>query len=477
MIPYVRPELIDGLHPFLREAHRRSLRVFVDPRIVRDDATAQSGVAQTFITLLKHVSPSQWVDLYTVDDAEVISELNIERLKLDTEDDVVRVIRASAESVRTQGVGWESTLTRRAQSASARSKTSADEWHDALVVLAVARTIKADILVTDRSATLLGRDSALGSTEFIVTRAEAISLLGLLFREHEEWADLLPSDAQSPPFEWLARRTAVLAMLDTDAVGHLRVVTHSSTATGGVPTSRADSLVKRVTTAVSIRDVIAAEAMKPPSPARAERVAVHLEWLALTISGAFDSLALTVNDHLGTDASEKRFVSWTEKEWREKVAEKHRDLIRTVQDRSIVTYLTLCKYLRDTIHDIGPCEFTGQFSRSHGKTLFVSMPGTVASHCKKFAEGLAGTSLGLIDAFGGTSFDPVTLADRLVDIGIEKLNTLLTAMPWEAFGSRTESLPPRGTHPMYSAQSGEFVKMCFGLGAERRRSAALPRRR
>jgi hypothetical protein len=354
--------------------------------------------------------------------------------------------------------------------------TSLESWHEALLLLEVARAVESDVLVTERASTLLSREQVTSPYEFILNSAELLSFIGLLFREHEQWADLPSPDIKTSREEWLARRTAIFGMLDSESVRHLGVLTQAPA--GTVVHTRAAALVRRLTTALSVRDRIFVNSLRPASNERTESIAAHIEWLALTISGAFDSLALTVNDHLGADGLPRISVSWTNRDWRN-VAKAHCEgLIHVVQDRSILNYLNLCGYLRNTIHDIPPAEFMGNHPGSSGDRLYISIPPIVADKCKKNANtlGLPSDS-GLVDAFMDTSFDPALLADRLVDVGLGKLNVLLGSMPWEQFGSSEGSLPPPGTDPMYSKESGEFAKACFGLGLKPREADSPGARR
>jgi hypothetical protein len=102
--------------------------------------------------------------------------------------------------------------------------------------------------------------------------------------------------------------------------------------------------------------------------------------------------------------------------------------------------------------------------------LYVALPNTVADQCKKYAQGGLGSpsSLGLVESFGDVSFDPAVLADRLVDLFLDKLNHLLMVMPWEQFGSDPGALPDSGTHESYGEASQNFLKACFGLGSSTR---------
>jgi hypothetical protein len=132
----------------------------------------------------------------------------------------------------------------------------------------------------------------------------------------------------------------------------------------------------------------------------------------------------------------------------------------------------------NTIHDIGPVAFTGNLPGSAGNKFYLSMPTTVTVGCRKYVNSLGlPEDSGLIEAFEDTSFDPVALANRLVDIALDKLDLLLRAIPWEEFGSDERTLATVGTHPMYSEESGEFAKACFGLGAKPRDADSKAARR
>jgi hypothetical protein len=476
-------------HPFWEESRRRPLKVFIDPNLLTGRRDTDEA-ADIFLTVVEHLSGSGRIECFTVARDDLQCGESIDRLHVRQENDHLISVRETLHGRSISAVGVESDMRNRASIASERSAVNAAKWYDAFIVLGMAETAGVDLLVTKRNSTLLSQEPMVSPNGIILTVAEALAFLGLLFRTNMQWSQFVPPSLTTPGHEWLARRVAVQAVLDREALAHLGVI---STPEGDtIWLSRKDSLIKRMTTAVEIRDVIFAQSLMPRTNGGIERISAHLEWLALTISGAFDSLALTVNEHLEGCAQDKRSVSWANGDWRKVVASHYGPLMEVARKKQVVSFVCFCQYLRNTIHDVGPAEFTlnrmsvgVQVSGSSQtpprilprKRLYVRMPETVAAKVKEHLTGLGSQAAkALADDIDGTNLDPFVLADLLVDVGLERLDRLLTAIPWTEFGSDETKLPPPATHPQYDAVSQQFVKACYGLGVKSKRPAP-PRRR
>ena len=474
----------DSRHPFWREPHRRPLTVFVDPRLLVEPR-GTDDTTDTFLTVVEHLSGNPLVELMTLERDDSRYQGRIEQLSLEKKDGDI-IARRGSQSILLRS---ESDYQNRADIASKRLPASAEKWHEAFILLDVAERVDADLLVTKRADTLFSREPMISPIGLIITTAEALALLGLLCREHQQWFDFIPPSVVTTPDEWLARRIAVQAVLDDKSLAHLGVV--SAQPEGSDWISRQDSLIRRMTTAVAIRDVICAQSLMSTSPAgRGERISAHLEWLTLTISGAFDSLALVVNDKLGYCAQDKRSVSWNNDNWRKIAGSHYRDLVDAVNAKQVIPYVRFCQYLRNTIHDIGPAAFTGVRLMTGAitpgvrpsaqplprKRLYVRIPEEVAAKVKAHLTGLGSSAAtALANDFDGTNLDPFIVADVLVDVGLDRLNQLLLAMPWKEFGSDGTKLPPPGTAEIYGPASEQFVKACYGLGVKSNRPSLGPK--
>jgi hypothetical protein len=124
MIPYVRPAVVDSRHPFLREPHRRPLRVFVDPLILEPPDATASAVGAMLLSLVDHLAKSPWVELVSLDLEGADYEGELKRLRVDRAADVVRLCGDLGDGRTRRSIGADSELKKRADVVGARTAAS-----------------------------------------------------------------------------------------------------------------------------------------------------------------------------------------------------------------------------------------------------------------------------------------------------------------------------------------------------------------
>jgi hypothetical protein len=197
---------------------------------------------------------------------------------------------------------------------------------------------------------------------------------------------------------------------------------------------RSEAMLQRLSTASTIRDAIAVESMKPPNNEGADRLAAHLEWLCLTISGTYDAFALIVNSLL-PQGLEPKATSWSEANWRRAARCQFPEFVDATEQANIAGLLNLCKRLRDTIHSIPPGSTFYNGPQTDGDISLVSVPGDKADNFSASCTSAGGRAedWGVVMSGEEVLLDALTFAEKLLYAALSRLRTAMDAFPWGDF--------------------------------------------
>lgn len=465
MIPNVSFIDQEGRNPLRRNDRTRALRIFLDPSVLLevDDNRDQSAL---LLELIEETRRSRHIEYFTLSNVDG-NDSGIQNVNIpNAQGDALVAAYADDNWRTTLHLGSRANIEQRAQFEASRSNDATEsQWYDSLLLRRLADQLGADILATNRKATLLTHRGPKRVSRACLSPHETIAVASLVLRHHESWVNAWPKRIDYPSGEWLARRVVVLDKIFGRERSSSLMKFHALGALSAVPyiADRSESMIQRVSTAIAIRDVISIESMKPPNNDGMDRLAAHIEWLCLTLSGAFDAFALIINSLLSRPLSSKA-TSWTERRWRLEARSQFPEYFDIVDRASVVSLLNLCKRLRDTIRSVAPGSTLYSGPETDGTVTYVVVPSEKSRGFYASCTSVGGASedWGVVMFGDEILIDPMIFTGRLFDAALNSLRQVVTRFPWHMFPPL--ALPPSPSPKIAAMYSAGIDFMYAGYG-------------